>query len=415
MEPNTIKNILTPAFPMVITPKLVEQLTKMVMLFEIRGEHPLTLNSQLFGVNKFAFTAQDRQMFFDILNICEEDVNRIIKRIPSINSEFKVISDAFNIMSVYMAHCILASNLSVNAKHDGTIAVLNYMQYRLIGSVINHYFPHGANHDIMQTVVENLNMKFSVRQLGSWKNVVVDRSESLAFDTKAHKDTLLTFDNDKNILYLISDTSTRIRSQFKIITGEYYETRKTNNYMVSHSSTTILDGVRILRESDSSFSTISGSVFDKILVKSSFIDERYVDMVQKTIPRLNVSIIRRMLSAISDEAKFQSEKGTTHVTQKHGATELYIGIEALIEHIIHVIYFTAINNKQVNINNKISVYTHVKNIFSAARTSNNELMSVRSSIDYLFRHTHVSTRESTISGLGIVLALYLTLMSFNTV
>ena len=411
-----IKDYLNEYVPIAITPNLAAQLIRMVMSFEIYQEHPLTLNSQMFGVSKFAFTGKDRQLFFDILGCDEKDVADTIRKIPSINDEFKVISDPFNIMSVYVSHLILTSDLRANLKHDSVISVLNYMQYRFIGSAVNHYFPHGANSDVMQTVVETLNLKFSVRQLGSWKGVVVERSESLAYDTKSHYSTLEKFTNDKDILYLISDTSTRIRSQLKIITSEYYSMKETNNFITSHSSTTSLDGEKILRERHSSFESISSSVYDKVIIKSSFIDERYLKMVQVSVPRLNIGIIRRLLSTISDEARHQIETNTTmKIVKRRDGVEIYEGIEVLINNTIHVIYSSAVRNDKVNLNSKISVYTNVRNIFSAARSANPQLVNIRASLDDLIRRTHISSRDSTISGLTVSLALFLTLLSFSSI
>lgn len=407
-----IKTHLTSEIPLNITQSVADQLVRMVIQFEIQGEHPLTLNSQMFGVNKFTFTSKDRQMFFDILNVNEEDVVHVIKKIPSINKEFKVISDAFNLMAVYTVHCLLNANISVNSKHDAIISVLNYMQYRFFGSAVNHYFPHGATYEIMQTVVESLSLKFSVRQLGNWKKVMTERSESLAFDDRVHRNTLMKFDIDKNILYLISDTSTRIRSQLKIITSEYYATRETNNFITSHSSTTTLDGEKILRERDGAFEMVSSAVFNKILIKASFIDERYIKMVQVSVPRLNTGIIRRMLGSLADEAKHQTSLGTTREIETRNKAELYIGIESLIDHIVHVIYSSAIQNDKVNVNSKIHVYRNVHNITAAARSSNQELLNVKASIEHLLKRTHISSRESTVSGLIIALMLYITLMSF---
>jgi len=409
----TIKEHLTRDLPLTITSNIANQLIKMVIRFEIRDEHPLTLNSQMFGVNRFIFLPQDRQMLFDIIGCEESDVAHIIGKIPSINKDFKVVSDAFNILSVYVAHLILNSKLPVNLKHDSVVSVLNYMQYRIMGSAINHYFPHNANYEIMQTVIESLSMKFSVRQSGTWKNVVTERSDSIAFDARAHHDTLFKFNVDKDILYLISDTSTRIRSQLKIITGEYYDVRATNNFIMSHSSTASIDGEKVLREKNNSFETICSSVYNKLLIKSSFIDERYIKMVQSTVPRLNIGIIRRMLSTIADEAKHQVEMGEIHPVKHKNNVELYMSIESLIEHIIHVIYMSAIHNSKVNINSKIAVYTNTKNVFTASRSSNQELINVRASIEDLMKRTRISSRESTISGLGIALSLYITLISFG--
>ena len=399
-----------------ITPTLANQLIRMVIQFELRDEHALTLNSQMFGVYKFIFNYVDRKNLFDIIGYDEKEINSIIAKIPSINKEFKVVSDAFSLTCVYLVYLLLNSKISVNLKHDAVVNVLNYMQYRFISSAVNHYLPHGANHEIMQSVVESLSMKFSIRQLGSWNKVVTDRSESMAFDTKAHHGTLNKFTIDKDILYLISDTSTRIRSQLKIITSNYYEMKEANAFITSHSSTASVDGEKVLREQSSVFESMSDAVFNKLLIKSSFIDERFIKMVQTTVPRINVSIIRRMLSVLSDEAQHQVESDTINkVDLKRNNLVIYVGIGELLNHLIHVIYSSAIHNPRININSKIAIYTNTKNVFTAARTANQELVNVRASFDDLFRRTRLTTRDSTISGLTIVAALYITLMSFSSI
>ena len=409
-----IKEYLTKEVPIKVTADMAQQLIRMVIQFEIRDDHPLTLNSQMIGATKFIFTTHDRQIFFDIIGCVEGDINHVINRIPTINKKFKVVSDALSIACVYVAHLLLVSNLSVNLKHDSVISVLNYLQYRFIGSAVNQYFRYGANYEIMQTIIESLSMKFSVRQAGSWKNVVVERSESLGFEDKLHQGRLLEFDNDEKILYVITDTSTRIRSQLKIITAEYYRIKDTNNFIGTHSSTSTVDGETILREKDGSFQMISSSVFHKVMIKSSFIDERYIKMVQSSVPRLNVGIIRRLLGAISDEAKLQAEmNNTTKVINKKNGTELYVGVEELINHTIHVIYTTAVLNKKTNINSKIAIYTNTRNVFAAARTANTELVNVRASLEDIIKRTRISSRESTISGLSVCFALYVTLLSFG--
>lgn len=409
-----IYDILSKELPIQITNDLLNQLNRMVLLFEIREEHPMTLNSQLIGVHKFIFSNTDRKMFFDIIGHSEQVVNSVIRKIPSINSNFKVTSDALNVMIVYLTHLILNDRLNEKLRHDTAINILNYMQYRLISSAINHYLPHGASDDIMQSVIESLNLKFSIRQYESWKSVITERSKSLIFDEKAHHSTLSTFNNDKDIVYLISDTSTRIRSQMKVIVSEYYDMKKTNTFITSHTSTTSLDGEKIIRETAGGFSTVGSHVYDKLLIKQSFIDEKLIKMVQSSVSRLNESMIRRMLSTISDEARSQSDRGEGLKTITLKGEEIYFGIESLVEHIVHIVYSTSIENKNVNINSKIAIYNHVRNIFTAARTSNKELINVRNSFTHLCNRAKISNRESTISGLGIVFALYLTLVSFGS-
>jgi hypothetical protein len=284
-----------------------------------------------------------------------------------------------------------------------------------MASAINHYFPHGVNHEIMQTVVESLNLKFAIKQYVTWKNVISSRSVSIIADTKAHHSTIVEFNNDQDILYLISDTSTRIRSQLKIIVSEYYTMKDASNVINSHSSVITLDGEKILREKHGSFEMISSTIFHKILSKTSFIDESYVRMVQSTIPRLSIGVVKRMLHTLIDEAHIQMEDGTTHrMISKRDGTKIIFGIEALVQAVIKVIYTSALHDERVKLGNKIMVYMNTKNIFTASRVNDAELLEVRASINDFIVRTRISNRESTVSGLTIALVLYLNLISFQS-
>jgi len=397
-----------------ITPSLADQLNRLVIAFEIYKEHPMVLNSKIFGVNKFVFASRDRDTFFDIIDIDERDMKDAIKAIPSIDKSHKVVSDEFNIACVYLAHLILNSKLPKKLQIKTIINVLNYQQYRFMASAVNHYFPHGANYDIMQSVVEGLSLKFAIKRLGSWKKVITERSESLTLDTKLHHGTLAKFDDDKAILYLITDTSTRIRSQLQNVVGLYYEVKKANDFMLSYSSTTEIDGQKVLKEVSSSFEHISGSIFHKILRKSPFINDQYIKMVKSSVPTLNIGIIKRMIIALADEAIVQNDEGnTTKIVNKRDGTKLIVGIESLVEKLIYLIYDSAVHNKNVNINSKIAVYTNTRNLFAVHRSSDSKVLNTKMSIVDLIKRNRVSTRDATVSSLTIALCLYICLLSFE--
>jgi hypothetical protein len=413
---NYILDVFSESIDIRVDDDLCKRLDRIIFQFEIRGDHPYTLNSQIFGDKKFIFIRADRDIFFNTIGVDEEDVTDVIKKIPSINKAFKVVSDSFNLVCVYLAHLLVSSkSIHKDIANKTAINVLNYMQYRLMASAVNHYFPHGVNHEIMQTVVESLNLKFAIKQYETWKNVISSRSESIIADTKAHHSTLVEFNNDQDILYLISDTSTRIRSQLKIIVSEYYTMKDASNIINSHSSIVTLDGEKILREKHGSFEMLSSTVFHKILSRTSFIDEGYIRMVQSTIPRLSIGIIKRMLYTLIDEAKTQMEDGTTNrIINKRDGTKVIFGIESLVQSVIKVIYTSALHDERVKLGNKIMIYMNTKNIFIAARVNDTELLEVRASINDLVTRTRISNRESTVSGLVIALVLYLNLISFQS-
>lgn len=403
-------------FPINIDTNLIKSISRLILQFEIRDQHPNTLNSNVFGVHKFIFTSQDKDLLFDMVGIDPLEFNNAIKDTPSINNAFKVTSDPFNMLCITLVHHILNSKLSHSEMDKLAISILNYLQYRIFSSAVNHYFPYKADYDVMQTVVESLNFKFAIKQLHTWKAVIISRSTAVIDKANKSSSILKRFDNDKDILYVLTDISTRIRSQLKIITAEYYKLKEAGNVLGSHSSTTTLDGEKIIRESNLGFANISSSVYYKARNKTSFIDNHYLNMVQKSVPRLNINVIRRTLQALSDEIITTENAGSRRkIIRKSDGTEYYYGCEELISRIVYTIYNSAIHNPKVNLRNKITVYVNTKNIYSAARSSDPVLLNVKYSIGELIKRTRITRRDNTISGLIIAVVLYITLISFEKI
>jgi len=422
-----IRDVLNERINIKITPDLVKQLNTLVISYEVYKEHPLVLNSQMIGVNKFVFTSRDRDTFFDVIDVNEGDVTDVVDSIMKMSKsgnsifgnddkKFKVRSDEFNLMCTYVVHKLLVSNLPTKIKEHTAVNVLNYMQYRIMASASNYYLKYGVPQDIMQSVIEGMNLKYAVKRAGSWKKVMTERSLDIIQEHNVHKDTLKNYDDDEKIVYVITDTSTRIRSQLKNIVDLFNETKKANDFIRSVSSTTDIDGERVLKERVSGFENISGTIFHKVLRKSPFINEQYIKMVKSSVPTLNIGIIKRMIISLSDEANIQiRNKDTDKIVNKRDGTKLIVGVESLISKIVYLIYDSAIHDKKINIKSKISVYTNTRNLFAVHRSSDTRILNTKASIVDMIRRNRVSTRDATVSSLTIALCLYICLISFESV
>ncbi len=345
-----------------ITPVLAKQIDRFVLQFEIYKEHPIVLNGSFLGVNKFIFSNENKGIFFDIVNVYETDLISIIKTIPSIDTSRKVSSDPFSLLITYLIHQFINSKLPSKVKTTTLINLLKLWQYRFFSSLVNHYYKHGAKQEIMQTIIENLSFKYDIKVYGSWKKVMIARAESLLDNSNKHFTALKKYDSDKAILYVITDTQTRIRSQLKNITKLYYDLKDSNDFILSTSNTLTVDGVKILKEYTSGFGNISQHLIMKILNKSAFINPKYIDMVLFVQKSLNKGILTRTLISIADSLNIQKDEGTSLkvISKRDGSTE-YQGVEILVQKLIQVIYTNVVHNTSINSNNKLE-------IFNATRT-----------------------------------------------
>ncbi len=398
----------------VITPKFAKSLERLVLQFELRKDHPLVINSAELGVHKISFTTNDRAILFDLAGIYESDIASLVRGIPSIDNNFKVISDSLNLLCIYLVHLIVNSKLKAKVKHKAAKDVLMYLQYRFFSSLVNRRFPHGAHSDIMQQVVEDLSLKYDVKVHGSWKKLFDHKAETLLGSSSLHKKAIDKFQPDDKVLYALSDTQTRLRSQLNKLTTLYYDYKKANDYMKSASSTTVVDGKRIIKESDSGFESVAHHIYMKLQSKTSFINPKYVDMIVAIQTTINKGILNRMLISISDTAITQIEDGTdSKLIKRRDGSETYKGIWLLVNNIIHTVYMNAIHDKSVNINNRLEIFNSARNLYSTHRSNNDVLQNTKDSVKLFITDQRITKRENTISTLTISLVLYLTLMSFD--
>lgn len=387
---------------------------RLLTQYEIRKEHPLVLNSTEIGVHKIAFTSNDRAELFETCGIYEHEVSDIIKDISTIDKAFRVVSDPFNLLCVYLPWRSDSSSMSVSAKQLAKRAILLYWQYKMFSSIINHYFPYGVNGDIMRQVTEGLSMKFDVKVQGSWKKVMEEKVDVLLSKGSLHYDSLHTLEDDMKLLYVITDVQTRLRSQLKNITALYYDMKEANNYMRSTSATVVVDGKKIIRESSTGFETISMHIATKMLHKSSFVNTKYITMLDGIQKSLNKGIIARVISQLVDTATSQTDAGTDNrLIVRRDGTEIYAGLKLLVSNITRCTYANALSSKTLDINNKLDIFGATKNLFSAHQTNNKLLDNTKLSIAYFIERNNISHRVNTVSALTTTVALYICLMGFE--
>lgn len=428
-----IRELLVREIPISVTPQRLKDLNRIVLKYELRKEHPYVLNSSLLAVNKITFTEDDRRAIFDLFDVDEKDVRKAILTLPPIRvkiderthknvdiTKFKVGGDSLNIFVMWVVHHILiAPKISQRDKTQALTNLLNYWQYRFFSSAVNYYFPYAAKRDVMQYVIENLNLKFSIKRLDTWKNVIQERSESLLLDKKddkqgIHVDSLTNFDDDESIVYAITDNSTRIRSQLQNIMELYYEFKRQSDFIDSTSAITELDGEKMLKEVASSFENLTNQIFTKMLYKQSFVNDNYIKQLVGLFPTLNFSILKRTIIVACDAANTQvaDETQNRELVRKNGEVR-YEGFELLIDKIIYAVYSRVVKDKRINLSNKLAIFMKAKSVMGVHRVSNVEVLHVKDTLKEFIITNKISRRDATVSALANAFSLYIILVSFE--
>ena len=454
-----IKDVFTSRLPLTITPALATAIIRFVNAYETRGTHPEAFNSPYLGLYPCYFLTKDRDDFFSMFNTDDKEMikliapylkrdtvfgvsmrslidmakeflfsffknssifgisageaRKIISDITTIDANFKVASDPMNVLVTYLLYLICNSSIPQQLKTDAMFKLLMLLQYKFFTSLVNHRFKYKPDEAVMRAMFESLTNKFDIKQYGTWKRVMEARASQFILPDSLHYNTFLKYDDDKKILYVITDVQTRIRNQINIVTQEFMKTKERQDKIGSYSHIgSDVDGEKIIIDNNSSFDSMTSNVYNDSLSVPRFLDDQAIQLISGLFSGLNQSKIRSFLIAFSELAVKQSKSGQMFNIKEENGVVLLIGAQVLIQNIIQKSYRYCIQNK-VNLNNLPAILKAIKDVYSSSRISDDGIIQVRESVNHLVEALQSSRREATMSSFRIAFILYIILLSFK--
>ena len=396
-----------------IDQKTIDAIEYFLMQYELRGTHPLALNTPLLGVYTISFIESDRNHFFNIFGVHEKDIDKIIALVPTIGSEWKVLGDAFNILSIWILHLAYTQIRDQHIREQFMINVAKFLHYRFFSSLVHHSFPHGANHAVMLATINGLSKKFDITIYGTWKLTIEARCKDLISSNSIHHKVFEKANDDKTYTYVITDVQTRMRDKVKNIVNEYKIVKSNGGAIDSKSSTIELDGEKMLRDKVNSIDTIISNLRTDILSSRVWINNTTVEFVVRKFTSISTDMLKSALLIMSETASVQLDsKEFDKIEVVDDRSELYIGMGALIRNFIMQSYRYIIKN-HINPANKAQVFLKLLNAYSASRTSDVELIKIKDSISYFVDTIDLTRRPTTVSSLRIALLMYILVRGFQ--
>jgi hypothetical protein len=396
----------------VITPTIIDRFDTMVMSWEIRRLHAIALNSQGIGLTAIAFTDNDRSEFFAMFALVEKDVRHLIQTISAINSEYRVISDPFNIVSIWLLHVGFRDITDPHQQHRFLMAVAKFLHYRFFTSLVNHYFPHGAVERYMNAAINGLSRKFDIVIYGTWKATIEARCEDLISADGIHHKALVKADDDKAFLYALVDTNNRIRDKIKNVTAAYYEARENGDTIGSRSATTEVEGEKILVHTAKTLDLIIYNLQNEIATERLFIDNATVHSIATQFNNVSEDMLRSALRSMVELAVTQANSKQLDLIKMNDGHETYIGMRVFLTNLIQKSYRYCMRNG-VDITNRAAVFIKSKNVYSSSRINDEDILAVKQSVTYLVEQISTSRRETTKGSLRLGLILYILVRSFR--
>lgn len=430
---DNIKKAFEQNFDIVVNKKIAQEIRYYCFRFETRGNNPEALNTPFLGVTKIFFISKDQDEFFDIFNVEERqiknmrldsfivglsssEVRKMLNKLDSVDTNRKVQSDPFNVFITFILYKVAnCKDLTENERENTKIALIKILQYKFFTSLVNHRFGYGSDPAIMQATIASLNNKYAIAVHGTWKKVMEIRAEELVAKTSIHYQTILNYNNDLGIFYLITDIQTRIRNQINIIVTKYYERKEDDDKITSYGlAGNDIDGEKVIVSNSSTLDSMTSNLSAEILSIYQFLDNELIKLTCRLFSGLREDMFKKVLIKFSELALEQQKANTLEEIYllKKQKIEIYRGCVILIKNIIQKTYRHCSKNG-VNLKAKLDILTCAKDIFSSSRILDEDILQVRNSIGYFIDTCDLTKREATKASLRIAFALYILIKSFK--
>ena len=389
-----------------ITPKMISNFLDIVVTWENRRDTPLVLHGQLIGVYDIKFLQSDREQLFHLVGVDSKTISDIVKRIPTINSNFNVISDPFNLLTVWMIHLAEIQIKNNKLKELFKLALLKYLHYKFLTALTQKSFPHKVDEGVMIATVMDLSRKFDIIKYGSWYNAIEARCKDALDDGSIHKRTLITAEPDDKFIYFIVDTFNRMSAKIKLIATEFYK-KHSAGVAVGSSSATMTDaeGEKMVIEKSSTIQMVDSRLSRDILNVNSWVNLTAVNNVGSQFPAISRNLIKVALTEMSALATAQSKVKDFYPYETVDGERVIVGISHLVKLIVTT-SAAIVANEGISLTNTLAAWKTLRNAFSSSRILDPDVLLIRASTANFVNNLGAVSREATKISLRMSIVMY---------
>lgn len=366
------------------------------------SEHIAFFGGNLLGVQTIRFTSQDKDKWFeDLLDIDDLHLKKEFHSLPAINVKFVVSSDVFNLSCIALLNKIYTStSLSPGEKERALMDTVLIMQYKLLTSIMYHFFPYPADRAVATATYAALTKKYALKVHGSWQALLEARARDILSTNSIHYRTYTELDNDEAVVYMVNDIQGRLREIVKNMRSVFEIMRNSKNRIVTTNSVAVsLDGESFIRDKTRNFTAYKRYLHEVISDKSSFIRQELVSIIGSAMHTMPERFLVESLQYM-----------TVNYGQRAG-----VGIGELVdETLLHAFDFIASNRAVLaNPNDLAGLISKLRAIYMASRSSDPSLLKMRDLAERIVGKAIPSRNPSVIASVRTGVMLYLVLRAFT--
>lgn len=384
---------------LVINPRWVSTLRRFVYGFATKdNDHTEFFGSPYLGTHRVLFKTSDRVTFFrDIIDVDEVRLRDELIKTRWINKDFKVSSSAFNLSIVYLMHRVYISDLPRNMKEDALINLVMLFHYRIMTSIMNHYFGYLVKPSVAITAYNKLSLKFDIKRYGSWTDLFKARGEYIIDQrTGIHFDTFAKMDNDKKIVYMVNDMESRLKGVVNDYTKVLYEIKDSVDLVETDSGLAVMDGELNIKDVQKQVNRYKNYIGNVLNDKNSFFKQELVTYAAKAIPR-------------TDEDKLEMIIRDFPAQYSHAKGEQYREfVDDVTTHLFEYLASNAIRHNDLK-----NVFFKLRGAYTSSKSTNALLFKLRKNGDELVKTMTGIKTDIKITSLRTSLMLYIVIRTLT--
>ena len=387
-----------------ITPRWVSTLRRFVYGFITKdNDHTEFFGTPYLGTHRIVFKTADRVNFFtDIIDVDEVKLRDELIKTKWVNKDFKVSSDAFNLSIVYLMHRVSISDLSKQMKDEALVNLVCLFHYRILTSIMNHYFGYLVKPSVAQTAYNKLSMKYDIKRYGSWNELFKARAEFIINPkTGIHFETFTKMNNDKKIVYMVNDMESRLKGVVNDYTKVLYEVKDSVDLVTTDSGVDMMDGELNIKDVQKEVPKYRNYISGVISDGSSFYKQELIGFAAKAIDDGKGS------------AKFQDNLGG--VVQDFPAQYNHIKGDKYKDFVDDVVthLFEYLASNSIRHNDLTSVIYKIRGAYTSNKSNNALLHKLRKEGDEIIKAMTGIRTPIVITQLRTALMIYIVLRTLT--
>lgn len=345
--------------------------------------------SSLLGVHTIRFFDSDRNKLFDqVLEVDEDYLQASIDQTKTINGEWAVAGDTFNLTVEYMIHRMIPK-FSDKDLYNAAVDMVKLLQFKFYSSIYYHFFPKPVDLPAAEAAYSQLSLKFDIRRMGNWGQHLTERAEYFVSKESPHYDEVRAFNCPDLLIRFITDLNTRTKQTVKDYYAVLDRVRRENSRVVSQSSKIDLDGETIIRDKVTALNTAKQTLFDASWDINNFYKDELARVALEMVPKASPVAMKTVLLYIA--------------SQPLGPKRDYVeGIMAdALAHAFDLIVTNRINFKDVAF-----LLNRMRALYQSSKSTNEYVLSLRERIEKLVKKETHLTNTAALAAVRNALLLY---------